>query len=992
MDDLLEEFLTETAESMDELDAELVKLEREPNDKTVLGNIFRLVHTIKGTCGFLGLPRLEAVAHAAEDVLGLIRDGRIEVAPERISLILEALDRIKLILADLEANEAEPAGDDSKLIGRLRHLAETGDVPESDKPGAAAGAQDAPPEAAASAEDAPPASKDEEDLDAAERMAAEVDESVESAEEAPAAVDDSLSIDPQAGAGVDNDALQAAFDNAVYEGPGDPLAARRRTAEGADPGAEASDDSGADAEAGAEAPDTGGEAARDVAPAAGVPAPQEPEEPAAGGGAGDAKGDAAGAQEGGERKGGSAATQTIRVSVDLLENLMTMVSELVLTRNQLLQIMRNQSDSEFGGPLQRLSHVTSELQEGVMKTRMQPIGSAWAKLPRIVRDLSVDMGKKIDLQMVGSETELDRQVLEIIRDPLTHMVRNSGDHGIERPEERRAAGKPETGTIRLEAYQEGGHIHIRIADDGKGLALSKIKQKVLDNGLATQAELDQMTSHQIQQFIFAPGFSTAAQVTNVSGRGVGMDVVKSNIDKIGGAVELSAVEGEGTVFTIKIPLTLAIVNALIVEVGEERFAIPQISVDELVRASKSADNQIETIHGTPVLRLREKLLPLVDLRDLLGMPDGTEVPPDQRDEAYIVVTQVGAYSFGIIVDRIYDAEEIVVKPTAGPLRDIALFAGNTILGDGSVIMILDPNGIAQTTGEISVAEERSAAMAGDGDSAYDSSRIAMLLFRAGDETPKAVPLGVVARLEEIDFANVEYTNGRPMVQYRGGLMPLVPVEPGTDFPTEGKRPTLVFSDRDKSMGLVVDEILDIVEDHIEVEHSDHKPGRLGNAVIAGKATEIIDTAAYITEALPNWFGQARAADGGQSDHTRLLLVDDNAFFRNLLTPILSVAGYTVVAVEGAVEALELYEQGEDFDIIVSDIEMPEIDGFDFARRVRSGGRWADLPMVAVTSRTDAVDRRRGTEVGFSDYVAKQDRERLLEALATQLEQAAETVS
>jgi len=896
-----------------------------------------MVHTIKGTCGFLGLPRLESVAHASENVLGKVRDGELGVTPEGISLVLESLDRIKELLAQLEATEVEPDGDDSELIKRLNHLADTGEVPGA--PAAPAHVVD---------EDAEPEDTDElqKAFDSAvykgpgDPLAAKHQNEASAEPAGDGAGDEGGDEEPS-----DNDLLQAAFDAAEYKGPGDPLAAARKQEE---------------------------EAAGGAAPpaATALPATSEASTPAA---APEKKADAVA-----EKKDGGGVTQTIRVNVDLLENLMTMVSELVLTRNQLLQILRSQPDSEFGTPLQRLSHVTSELQEGVMKTRMQPIGNAWAKLPRIVRDLSVELGKKIDLQMIGAETELDRQVLEIIRDPLTHMVRNSGDHGIETPDIRAAAGKSETGTITLNAYHEGGHILIQIKDDGKGLALSKIKEKALNNGIASESELEQMTEHQIQQYIFNAGFSTAAQVTSVSGRGVGMDVVKSNIDKIGGTVELASVEGKGTTFTIKIPLTLAIVNALIVECASERFAIPQISVVELVRASKESEHQIERIHGTPVLRLRDKLLPLVTLRTLLGM-SGDDTAYER--EAYIVVSQVGTYNFGIIVDRIFDAEEIVVKPTATLLRNIPIFGGNTILGDGSVIMILDPNGIAQTTGEIAVADQHGDTRDEHSEGATED-RVALLLFKASDNSPKAVPLGLVARLEEVDFGKVEYSNGRAMIQYRGALMPLVPIHDDVAFPTEGKRPTLVFTDRERSMGLVVDEILDIVEDRLSVELSDNSDGMIGSAIVDGRATEILDTTYYLTKAFPNWFsGDSKALDLGKTKKSRLLLVDDSAFFRNLLTPLLSVAGYAVTTVDCAEAAMELYEKGDIFDAIVSDIEMPGMSGFEFVEKLRAGGRWSKVPIVAVSSHTEREDLERGHAVGFTDYVAKHDRDGLLAALA-----------
>ncbi|MBV8456635.1 MAG: chemotaxis protein CheA, partial [Acetobacteraceae bacterium] len=415
---------------------------------------------------------------------------------------------------------------------------------------------------------------------------------------------------------------------------------------------------------------------------------------------------------------GGASAATIRVSVDALEHLMTLVSELVLTRNQLLQLARAWQDNGFAAPLQRLSHLTSGLQEGVMKTRMRPIGRAWNKLPRLVRDLGHELGKSIELVMRGAETELDRQVLELIRDPLVHMVRNSADHGLEPPEERRARGKPETGRITLNAFHEGGHIIIEVSDDGRGLPVERIRAKAVARGLASEAELASMSDSQIQEFIFQPGFSTAAQVTSVSGRGVGMDVVKTNIELIRGAIALDSVPGEGTRFAIKIPLTLAIVSALIVEAGREQFAMRQISVVELVRPGcngSDGEGAIEHIKNTPVLRLRDQLLPLVGLAGLLGLEDQRET---EAEPPTIVVTQAGHGLLGIVVDRVFDPEKIVVKPVAPILRNITMFGGSTILGDGAVIMILDPNGIARASGvawdELAAETERAGAEVSDG--------------------------------------------------------------------------------------------------------------------------------------------------------------------------------------------------------------------------------------------------------------------------------------
>ncbi|WP_308116446.1 chemotaxis protein CheA, partial [Falsiroseomonas oryziterrae] len=537
------------------------------------------------------------------------------------------------------------------------------------------------------------------------------------------------------------------------------------------------------------------------------------------------------APDGGAPAEGAAAPQSIRVGVEVLEHLMTLVSELVLTRNQLMQLARARGDQAFAVPLQRLSHLTSDLQDGVMKTRMQPIGNAWAKLPRLVRDLGRELGKRIELEMRGAETELDRQVLELIRDPLTHMVRNSADHGLEATEARRRAGKPEAGRITLNAYHEGGHILIEIADDGRGLDTRRIREKAVAQGLASEAEAAGMPERDIHRFIFRAGFSTAAAVTAVSGRGVGMDVVKTNVERIGGSIDVASAEGRGTRFVIKIPLTLAIVSALVVEAAGERFAIPQIGVQELVRVG-GGGARIERIKDAPVLRLRDRLLPLVGLAPALGLE------PAAPEEGLVVVTQVGAALFGLVVDRVHDMEEIVVKPVAPILRHIGVFGGNTILGDGSVIMILDPNGIARAAG---IAAEgapprEAAAVAG----LRSTERTALLLFRAGDATPKAVPLGLVARLDDLPVESFERSGGMPVVQYRGTLMPLLSMEDGGASPgtaARGRQTVLVFSEGGRSLGLMVDAILDVVEERLEMTAGGARPGVLGTAVVAGRVTE-----------------------------------------------------------------------------------------------------------------------------------------------------------
>ena len=912
MDDLLREFLTETNESLDTVDNQLVRFEQDPSDAKILDNIFRLVHTIKGTCGFLGLPRLEALAHAGETLMGKFRDG-MSVKAEAVTLILSSIDRIKEILAGLEATETEPEGTDEDLIEQLHAMAEGGSHAEAEPAPAPVPVVAAPPVAPAITPEVAKGTLVEQVLER-----------------------------PLRPGEVSLDDLERAFRETEAEAkPAAPKPAASKPAPAAKPAAPAAE------------------------PEVKEAAKAKPAKRAA-------VADGADVQE-----ADKIANQSIRVNVDTLEHLMTMVSELVLTRNQLLEISRRNEDTEFKVPLQRLSNVTAELQEGVMKTRMQPIGNAWQKLPRIVRDLSGELGKQIELEMHGADTELDRQVLDLIKDPLTHMVRNSADHGLETPAERLAGGKGEQGTIRLSAYHEGGHIIICIADNGRGLNTERIKAKAVSNGLVSEAELEKMTEAQIHKFIFAPGFSTAATVTSVSGRGVGMDVVRTNIDQIGGTIDIKSVAGEGSSVTIKIPLTLAIVSALIVEAAGDRFAIPQLSVVELVRARANSEHRIERIKDTAVLRLRNKLLPLMHLKKLLKIDDGSSSDPEN---GFIVVTQVGSQTFGIVVDGVFHTEEIVVKPMSTKLRHIDMFSGNTILGDGAVIMIIDPNGIAKALGAAGstaqgMADENAASHANTGE-----QLTSLLVFRAGSAQPKAVPLGLVTRLEEIATDKIELSNGRYMVQYREQLMPLVQMN-GVNVQTQGSQPILVFADDGRSMGLVVDEIIDIVEERLHIEVAGASEGILGSAVIKGQATEVIDVGHFLPMAFADWFSRKEMRESVTAQS--VLLVDDSAFFRNMLAPVLKAAGYRVRVAPNAQEGLLALRSGQNFDVVLTDIEMPDMNGFEFAETIRADQHLNQMPIIALSSMVSPAAIERGRQAGFHDYVAKFDRPGLIAALKEQ---------
>ncbi len=920
MDDLIGEFITETSESLAVLDSELVKLEQNPNDQNILGNIFRLVHTIKGTCGFLGLPRLESVAHAGENVLGKIRDGEIVVTGEAISIVLEALDCIKSLIDYLSENGAEPEGEDNDLKKRLNAFA--------DSNGAGAGA---PAAAATPAPAAAPATAEEmmapdERKITSSTSQAEMDE-LERAF-ATAAVPEGMDFTkaPE----IDWDAVNAQYAASASEPAPAPAPAQ--------------------------------------AQASSVPAISEKAKEKA-------------IKQGLDteaKEGGGGVTQSIRVNIDVLENLMQMVGELVLTRNQLMQVVRHRDDRELKGPLHQLSQITSELQEGVMKTRMQPIGNAWSKFPRLIRDLSNELHKKIDLKMIGEATELDRQLLEMIKDPLTHMVRNSCDHGLEPPADRRAAGKPETGTVTLSAFHEGGHIVIEIADDGRGLPIDKIKQKILDKGMATASELETMSDDAVMQYIFKPGFSTAEKVTSVSGRGVGMDVVRTNIEKIGGTVTMSSAWGRGSTFHIKIPLTLAIVSVLLVEAAGQKFAVPQLNVLELVRIGSESEYAVENINGSRLLRLRDKLLPLLSLKTTLGLPHVEKLDAiegeDNEPESYVVVVRIGSNDFGLVVDRIHDTEEIVVKPVSRLLSELDVYSGNTILGDGSVIMILDPGGLGKALGDIDNSSNREeASAAGSGQEKMAN----FLVFKAAGDSPKAVPLELVSRLEEIHTDKVEHSAGDPVVQYRGDLMRLRTL-PGMDMPTSGLFDVIVFTYDGKTVGLVVEDIVDIQQAPLAMTVAGNQQEYLGSIVIAGKTTDVVDVG-YLLNAI---LGELTA--GGEktagAGNINVLLVEDSLFFRNLTVPFLKNAGYRVTAAAGPNQALEEAAR-QQFDVIVTDIEMPDMDGFELARRLRHDARYHGTPMIAFTSTVSESFKEKGNKVGMSALILKTDREALLQAIA-----------
>lgn len=673
----------------------------------------------------------------------------------------------------------------------------------------------------------------------------------------------------------------------------------------------------------------------------------------------------------------SAVDANIRVGVGLLDKLMDLVGELVLTRNQILQFNVEREDPALNATSQRLNLITSELQEGVMKTRMQPIGVVWHNLPRVVRDMAVSLGKQIQIKMEGAETELDRTIIEAIKDPLIHLVRNSCDHGIESPEVRLAAGKPAQGTMLLRAYHEGGQVNIEVSDDGIGINVARVKEKAIESGLLRPEQADKLSDREALGFIFQAGFSTAQTITNLSGRGVGMDVVKSHIEKIGGVVDIFSRPGESTTVKIRIPLTLAIIPGLVITSGGERFVIPQVSLLELIRLeSDSQGKHIEHVHGTPVYRRRGTLLPVTYLNQVLGLKSA-----NQAEALSMVVLQAEDQQFGLVVDGINDTQEIVVKPLGKQLKGLTLYAGATIMGDGHVALILDVLGVGQRSGVFGESREQSRA-ADKTTIVQGIDQQRLLLFQAGSFDRLAVPLSLVARLEEFPQSSVEHAGGGEVVQYRGRILPLVllrdVLEPGTPECAESPDPiqVVVFNDGDRAIGMVVDHILDVAEEAVNVHQKSTRRGLLGSAVVGKRVTDFLDLAEVIRAAKGSWF---QAAEGPAHAKT-ILVADASSFWRGLLRSGLDMAGHAVLEASNINEALQWWEQ-HPVDLVVTSLDLPPNGGSALVAALHRRPDWKATPIVAVSDSTEQVRTFDFRSAGFQDCQVKFDTVADLESIA-----------
>jgi two-component system chemotaxis sensor kinase CheA len=790
VDDIVKEFLIESNENLDRLDINLVELEKSPRDQELLADIFRTIHSIKGTTGFLGFHHLESVAHAGENLLSRLRDGLLVLNPEITTGLLSMVDAIREMLRLIEGTEADGSNDYPELIAQLALLqtpSASSDVKQ----------EEAKPEAESveTQQDGVPASG----APLPEAAPSQVTPIANAKQEGYTPLGELLSKQ-----GIITEAeLSAALDKQQH---GDPRKLGEILIE----------------ESNAKAADV-------------LSALSQQQ----------------------QMRDQTASERSIRVDVSLLERLMDLVGELVLTRNQIIQFAATQRDGSFLAVSQKLNLVTSDMREIIMKTRMQPIQNVMGKFPRIVRDLALSCGKRVRIETTGQETELDRTILEAIKDPLTHAVRNSVDHGIERPDVRIAAGKDAEGVLSLRAYHEGGQVNIEIGDDGAGIDPARIRAKALEKGLITPQQAERMSTQEVISLIFAPGFSTAEKITNVSGRGVGMDVVRTNIERIGGTVDVQSVLGHGSTVRMKIPLTLAIIPALIVSSTKQRFAIPQVSLLELLRLEGGrSDQAVEMVHGAPVYRLRGNLLPLLFLdRELKQRQENKSL----TEQLNIVVLQAENQQFGLVVDGIHDAEEIVVKPLGQHLKHITAFSGATVMGDGAVALILDVVGLAKR-GRL-LTEAKKAALQEDPSSRktetdqVDEKTRELLLFRTAGSRRAAVDLSSVDRLEEFKLEQFERAGHQTVVQYRGELLPIVDLSDKLSAAQSGDTgdlmKVLVCHHDGLRMGVVVDQILDVANESFEVEQRFKDSQSEGSAVIHKQVTDLLD--------LGTIFGSAQAS-------------------------------------------------------------------------------------------------------------------------------------
>jgi len=1033
-DDILAEFVAEAREHLATIEADLLSIEEAgvDIDEDLVNKVFRAAHSIKGASGFFGLNRIKELAHKAETVLDLIRSRKLGPNAEITNLLLGAFDKLREMVND--PTRSETVDTDAFLVS-LTDLAATAQAPAY--PTAVttmvtatgtelqAVGQDVLPDPPPAAEAEGPKFIYQLDID----LCADV-------EERGRALTDFFRGLKGAGEILDcNVAIETAGSLEAPGGKRLPTRIVYASKTSIDPGAEpfvldASKVKLMNSPEVAVAPVGRPATSADASPAtlplaqakalvatAATMSPRLPTGPSSAAGK--------------EKEGGVAAEGTLRVSVGLLESLMNLAGELVLSRNQLRAVLAQSAFRGVQASFQRINLVTSELQDAIMQTRMQPIGNVFAKFPRVVRDMAHSLKKDIQLDIRGKDVGLDKSLIEGLSDPLTHMVRNAADHGIESTDERLRLGKRPSGTMRIEARHEAGQVVVEIADDGKGIDPNKIVAAALARGLMSQEALQAMSDQEKMMLIFLPGLSTAEKVTDVSGRGVGMDVVKTNLTRLGGKIEIESEVGQGTLFRIKLPLTLAIIPSLVVSVNNERFAIPQISVVELLRIrAEKIKERIEIIGDAEVLVLRDELIPIVRFADVLGIvreygdPHSGESSPDRRarladrrspvrgagecaedgdaDEKFgsqrqvgdrrqsansdmeIVVVTMGAMKYGLVVDSFHTGEEIVVKPLGRHLKGLPEYAGATIMGDGTVALIVDVAGLA---GKAQLVNTAGAARAMDLESETDKlveSRSYLLFYNASEELC-ATPLESVVRVEKATRKQIENIGGKRTMQYRGAFLPLVTLSDVArvgSIADDQDIAVIVAQVGDREVGLLAAMPVDVIDTKVTIDGVTHRQtGIAGSTIIRDTTVLVADIFELAQTVYPEWNLQ-RVAEKVEATTAacRVVLAEDSDFFRAQVKRYLESDGYTVIEAEDGEVAWKLLQDNTDVQAIVTDIEMPNLTGLGLAARVRQDARLSQLPIIALTSLASEEDIAKGKAAGVDEYHIKLDRDHLLESL------------
>ena len=1041
-DETLQAFKEESHEHLDGIESDLLAIEEAGADidLELVNKVFRAMHSIKGGAGFLGLNAVKTLAHAAEDLLNKIRNKELVPTAPVVSSLLAAADLVNRLL---NQPKGEVEFDISGPLAALNNILSPAPAQAPPPVGVPPQAKPTVPERAIPwhgllAEHSAEITASRMDGQIVFVLEYDMIIDVERKSLTPSAIVDTLgSIGLVLGVLVDDSAIGTLdTEIAAYRLPTYFLFATMMDKE------MLASFTSLPVEQVHEIPDQLESVTASpvpVLPTASprpIPAQVTKETPMPSPPASTAPAQKTVAQDGSEH-GKANVDSSLRVNVKILDNLMTLAGELVLTRNQFLQIVHSSHQQDFDAVSQRLDLVTSELQEAIMSTRMQPVGNVFNKFKRVVRDLAQKLGKEIDLILEGGEVEMDKTIIEALADPLTHLVRNSVDHGIEMPEKRAAAGKPPTGTLQLKAFHEGGQVIIEIVDDGGGIDTARIKEKVLSMGTHDKSQIEAMQEHELLRLIFLPGLSTAKEVTEVSGRGVGMDVVHANLSKVGGVFDIASKLGKGTTITIKLPLTLAIIPSLIVSVATERYAIPQVNMVELVRVpAQKVKERIERIGGALVIRLRGELLPLISLADALdiqrrhyfdpeeqqtkvcrrqriedrrGAPSaqvvvndikaaaggsdvdaGGEWESDNRENVdrrrsphsavNILVVSVGKFHYGLIVDKLLDSEEIVVKPLGSHLRKCQVYAGATIQGDGKVALILDVVGISKAMNLSSVSDR----VHGKGhEEAEQISQDAQtfLLVRNAPQEQLAIPLNLVSRIEKIRRDQVEFTGGRRNMQYRGSTLPLFAIdEAAAVAPLQENTSHLyvvAFPFGEREVGIMVSEIIDIITVTVALDDTTHKqPGIMGSAIIMQQITMLVDLFVIVAKVMPDWVRHTKLGAVGSGEARHILVVEDSPFFSRQVCGFVSDAGYKPFSAADGIEGLALLER-EKIDLILTDIEMPNMDGLEFTTRVRADARWSGLPIIAVTSLSGEAAEKRGFKAGVNEYMVKLDREKII---------------